>query len=147
MADDIETKAAQGRVLVVEDDYFIANDVCDSLATMGCNVVGPFPSVEAATAAVESEPLDAAVLDVNLAGDAVYPLARKLIRRRVPLLFVTGYSSERISKKFAAVPRLTKPILPGQLQTAVARLIGDRQPSGGGDERPLDGQGQGPPLA
>jgi DNA-binding response OmpR family regulator len=146
MADETGTKAAQGRVLVVEDDYFIANEVCDSLATMGCNVVGPFPTIAEASAAVESENLDAAVLDVNLAGDAVYPLARRLLRRRVPLLFVTGYSADLISKKFDAIPRLTKPILPGQLQTAVARLIADRQHSRT-DQEPSGIDGQGPPPA
>ncbi len=122
MADE---KSPQPRVLVVEDDYFIASDVRESLQDMGCDVVGPYPTIEEAAAAVEREALDAAVLDVNLSGDAVYPLARQLIGRRVPLLFVTGYSPDIISRKFDAVPRLTKPIMPRQLQKAVARLIAD----------------------
>jgi DNA-binding response OmpR family regulator len=127
MADDRNPEDARGRVLVVEDDYFIASDVRDSLEEMGCDVVGPYATIEEATAAMESESLDAAVLDVNLSGDAVYPLAGKLMGRRVPLLFVTGYSPEIISQKFAAVPRLTKPIMPRQLQKAVALLIADHQ--------------------
>jgi CheY-like chemotaxis protein len=126
MADHSNQEDARGRVLVVEDDYFIANDVCETLADMGCDVVGPYATIEEATAAVESESVDAAVLDVNLSGAPVYPLASKLLGRRVPLLFVTGYSPEIISQKFAAVPRLTKPILPRQLQKAVARLIAGR---------------------
>jgi CheY-like chemotaxis protein len=127
MADDRNPEDAHGRVLVVEDDYFIATDVRDSLEQMGCDVVGPFATIEEAAAAIESQSLDAAVLDVNLSGDAVYPLAHKLIGRRIPLLFVTGYSPENISRQFAAVPRLTKPIMQRQLQRAVARLIADRQ--------------------
>lgn len=122
MADE---KNPQPRILVVEDDYFIASDVRESLQDMGCDVVGPYPTIEEAAAVVEREALDAAVLDVNLSGNAVYPLARQLIGRRVPLLFVTGYSPDIISRKFDAVPRLTKPIMPRQLQKAVARLIAD----------------------
>lgn len=125
MADKKSPQNTQPRVLVVEDDYFIASDVRESLEDMGWNVIGPYPTIEEAAAATEREALDAAVLDVNLSGDAVYPLAHQLMGRRVPLLFVTGYSPDIISRKFDAVPRLTKPIMPRQLQKAVARLIAD----------------------
>lgn len=127
MADDSNRQDARGRVLVVEDDYFIANDVCETLADMGYDVIGPYPTMEEAALALEREAVDAAVLDVNLSGNAVYPLAHQLMGRRVPLLFVTGYSPDIISRQFDAVPRLTKPIMPRQLQKAVAGLIAGGQ--------------------
>jgi len=115
------------RILVVEDDYFIANDVSDFLSALDCDVVGPFSSIEDSLREIDHRLPDGAVLDVNVAGRAVYPLARVLMQRKVPLLFVTGYDSRNISQTFKAVPHLTKPISANRLQNAVIQMILDAQ--------------------
>lgn len=110
-------------VLLVEDDYFIASDMRDSLEDIGCNVMGPFPSVDEPLGAIETHTPDAAILDVNLSGDAVYPLASALRDRNIPILFVTGYDPKSIHQQYQSVPRLMKPINARKLQKAVRSLV------------------------
>ncbi len=73
--------AAGKKVLVAEDDYFIAKGLVRHLAQAGAAVVGPVPTVADALAAVEGGGIDAAVLDINLRGDLVYPVADALLAR------------------------------------------------------------------
>jgi CheY-like chemotaxis protein len=84
--------------------------VSDALTELGYQVVGPFSRPPDALAAVKSGPIDAAVLDINLAGTLVYPIAEELAARGVPFVFVTGYGVESVDKRFAHVPVLPKPI-------------------------------------
>jgi CheY-like chemotaxis protein len=80
------------------------------LGEAGCVVVGPAPSVPEAFALVEGGPVDAAVLDVNLGGEPVYPLADALVARRVPFIFVTGYGVPGINGvRYVGVPVVQKP--------------------------------------
>jgi DNA-binding response OmpR family regulator len=97
------------RVLVVEDTLFIADLIVDELAEIGCTVVGPVPRVDQALALAERETLDGALLDVNLAGEFCFPVARALAARNVPFAFLTGYGDVGLPPEFRAVPRLTKP--------------------------------------
>ena len=78
------------RVLVVEDEFLVATLIEDMLVAAGCVVAGPIPRLSKALDAVGSGTFDAAVLDVNLCGDRVYPVADALSRRNVPFVFVTG---------------------------------------------------------
>jgi PAS domain S-box-containing protein len=98
------------RVLVVEDEALVAMVVTDALTELGYQVVGPFSRPPDALAAVKNGPIDAAVLDINLAGTLVYPIADELAARGVPFVFVTGYGIESVEKRFAHVPVLPKPI-------------------------------------
>jgi len=82
----------------------------DMLVELGFLVIGPFSRAADAAAAAASEPIDAAVLDINLDGELVYPVAEELARRDVPFIFVTGYGAESIERRFAHVPVLQKPI-------------------------------------
>lgn len=86
-------KALNGRwVLVVEDDYFIANDLLRQFKESGAEVLGPVASVEHALALIAATPqIDGAVLDVNLRDVMVYPVADALRDRGVPFVFATGY--------------------------------------------------------
>ena len=86
------TEALQGvKVLVVEDEYLVATLMENMLASAGCVVAGPIPRLAQALDAASSEACDVAVLDVNLAGERVYPVADILAQRNVPFVFVTGY--------------------------------------------------------
>ncbi|MFO1039467.1 MAG: response regulator [Geminicoccaceae bacterium] len=110
------------RVLMVEDDAFIAFDLQRCLLSGGYAVVGPFPSVDAGMRAIEREQVDVAVLDVNLAGTLVYPLADMLSDRGVPFLFVTGYAASDLPPRFRDRPICRKPCLPEQMLAMVTAL-------------------------
>jgi two-component sensor histidine kinase/DNA-binding response OmpR family regulator len=101
---------AARRVMIVEDEALVALVLADQLTAMGVSVVGPCGSVAAAKAAVAENDLDAAVLDVNLGGEMVYPVAELLLAKGIPFVFVTGYGQESIDKRFSFAPVLEKPI-------------------------------------
>lgn len=111
------------RVLIVEDDRFIADDEGCWLSEIGCTVLGPMPSVREALAALEHDLPDGAVLDIDICGTAVYPVARVLARHRVPFLFVSSSDPETIEESFKSVPRLMKPVGEYQLQRAALSVF------------------------
>jgi DNA-binding response OmpR family regulator len=84
------------RVLIVEDEMLVALLIEDFLVEFGCSTVGPCGSVEAALDAARSVAFDLAVLDVNLDGEMVYPVAEVLAERHIPFLFLSGYGDEAI---------------------------------------------------
>jgi CheY-like chemotaxis protein len=85
------------RILVVEDENLLADELAQESAEAGAQVLGPAPTIELALSVLEGEPTpDGAILDVNLSGVAVFPLADTLIKRGVPLVFTTGYDPESL---------------------------------------------------
>jgi PAS domain S-box-containing protein len=108
---EVPTKPLQGRrILLVEDEILVGMMVRDMLEDFGFDVSGPVTDLAGATKAAETDGLDAAVLDVNLGGELVYPVAVALTQRGVPFIFVTGYDCDSIDKRFAHIPTLRKPI-------------------------------------
>ena len=119
-----EDAALRGRhVLVVEDEYMIAEELGACLREAGASVVGPVGTLEAAMSLAASHPVDVAVLDMNLAGVSVIPLAAALEARGVPFVFSTGYDASAIPIGFRDVPRCEKPISFRALKRALARLL------------------------
>jgi CheY-like chemotaxis protein len=109
------------RVLVVEDEWIIARDLEQAFRKRGAEVAGPVPSLDKARALLAAgADLDGAVLDVNLGGQTVYPLADALAQSGVPFVFATGYGAESIPECYAHVPRCYKPLD----ADAVARALG-----------------------
>jgi two-component sensor histidine kinase/DNA-binding response OmpR family regulator len=104
------------RLLLVEDEALTGMMMSDMLTELGFEVIGPFGRVADAMAAVGREDFQAAVLDVNLDGEMVYPVADAVLARGVPFVFVTGYSAEGIDRRFAQIPVLQKPIERQMLQ-------------------------------
>jgi two-component sensor histidine kinase/DNA-binding response OmpR family regulator len=104
------------RLLLVEDEALTGMMMSDMLTELGFDVIGPFGRVADAMAAVGREDFHAAVLDVNLDGEMVYPVADAVLARGVPFVFVTGYSAEGIDRRFAQIPVLQKPIERQMLQ-------------------------------
>jgi CheY-like chemotaxis protein len=99
------------RILVVEDQYAIALDLCESLDREGASVVGPAASVEDALQMLEaSGPPDAAVLDIQLRGGSVYPVADRLQELGVPYLFTTACELDEIPERYRRAPRFDKPV-------------------------------------
>ena len=112
------------RIMVVEDEFLIGMLVKQILADLGAVVVGPYNSLSKGLAAAQSESMDGAVLDFNLAGEPADPLAAALAARRVPFLFITGYERDSIDRRYANVPVLQKPIEADSLQRVLASLLG-----------------------
>ena len=109
------------RILVVEDEPLVAMNLSKSLIELGFDVVGPYSTLaKAAAAAVETE-VDAALLDVNLSGKAVYPVADILASKNVPFAFITGYGTGALPGKYANAPVLQKPVDQSTLQHLLAR--------------------------
>lgn len=114
-------------VLLVGDEHLVANEVAECLSAGGCCVVGPVPSLERAMRAAGTEELDAAVLEVNLNGELVWPAAKVLRARRIPFVFATGYSGMIAPPpELAAAPWIEKPVEPKRLASVVATVVEDR---------------------
>jgi PAS domain S-box-containing protein len=106
----LSTTLAGKRVLLVEDEMLVALMMKDLLTDLGFSVVGPFGGIAEAVEGARDVHLDAAVLDINLRGELVYPVAEFLAARGVPFVFITGYGAESIDRRFAHIPVLQKPI-------------------------------------
>jgi CheY-like chemotaxis protein len=91
------------RVLVAEDDYVVAQQMAHELRELGAWIVGPVSTPDAALQLACEHRLDAAVLDINLRGGAVYPVADLLRRKGVPFLFATAYDLRAMPKRYAEV--------------------------------------------
>jgi DNA-binding response OmpR family regulator len=111
------------RILVVEDDYLIAALIADAVGAVGWQVIGTARDLATALDSAAREDFDAAVLDVNLGGQAVYRVADVLDARKVPFVFVTGYVAHGLSQPYCERPLLAKPFRPGELLDTVTRLI------------------------
>lgn len=111
-------------VLIVEDEYLLAEDLRMTLERFGAEVLGPVPSVGEAMASVADHPeLDGAVLDMNLRGNMVFPVADMLTARGVPFLFTTGYAISAIPDRYADVTRFEKPFDPEAVAAEMAKRL------------------------
>jgi CheY-like chemotaxis protein len=119
----MERNSLAGRhILVVEDEYFIAEEMMRAFKARGAQVLGPVPTLDGALHLVAGgERIDAAVLDINLQGEMVYPVAEALERRGVPFVFATGYDAPAIAPRHAAVARCEKPVDPDKVAEALFR--------------------------
>lgn len=108
------------KVLVVEDESLVALDIEAMLEEMGCTVVASVPRLVKALDLASRLDFDLAVLDINLAGEVVYPLAFRLAERGIPFLFSTGYSTADLPTELRDRPILRKPVMLASLKRAVA---------------------------
>jgi CheY-like chemotaxis protein len=114
---------ASRRILVVEDEYFLADDMAQVLAGLGAEVLGPVSTREQALALLSSdERIDVAVLDINLRGQTVFPVADALTERGIPFVFTTGYSKASLPPAYRQVPHWEKPFNPNELAKALPGL-------------------------
>lgn len=112
------------RILVVEDEYLIADLLASGLADAGAIVLGPVGSLGDALELIgQGAVIDAAVLDVNLGGEMVYPAADKLVENAIPFVFTTGYDPLSIPSRFAGIGCCEKSSSAGGVPTAVAGAI------------------------
>lgn len=120
---------AEGRlqdrhILVVEDEYLIATEICEALTAAGAKIVGPASTVRDAVALVTSGTrMDGAVLDVNLRGTMVFPVADELRARGVPFIFATGYDETSIPERFLDATQFEKPLDITRLADAIVPML------------------------
>jgi two-component SAPR family response regulator len=95
----------------------------DLLKTIGYQSTDPISRLSDAIAAATSERFEGAILDMNLNGEFVYPLAELLTKQGVPFVFVTGYAPSSVDPRFARVPVLQKPVLQNELASALGEIL------------------------
>jgi CheY-like chemotaxis protein len=120
------------RLLVVEDEAMVAMLLEDMLSDLGCVVAGSAGDLPRgmAFAADEALALDAAVLDINLGGEKVFPVAEQLAARGVPFIFATGYGRDGVAAGFVRTPVLSKPYDLRALEAALVSALRNTTPSG-----------------
>jgi CheY-like chemotaxis protein len=106
----LASASAHHRMLIAEDEALVAIMMEDIALELGWSVIGPFANAADALAAAKADHVDAAILDINLGGESVYPVADTLALRGVPFVFTTGYGAESIDPRFSRTPVLHKPI-------------------------------------
>ena len=112
------------RVLVIEDEYFLADDIAQKLSELGARIVGPFGDLSEAADVVDRDvAIDAAIVDINLRTEMVFPLARVLRARKVPFVFTSGYDSSSIEAEFQDVRLLGKPLDIAAMARELANMI------------------------
>ena len=109
--------------MVVEDEYLVAILIEEILESAGCVVMGPIPRLPEALDAAHHDNCDAAVLDVNLSGQRIDPVADALSERNVPFMFVTGYGANALPGEYAERPLIHKPFRMADLLSAVSSLM------------------------
>jgi len=112
-------------VLVIEDSPVVGPFVADALTELGYEVVGPAPNMAAARELIEEQEFDAALIDVFIRGERVFPLCDLLERKGVPFILTSGYADWQIPEQWEDRPRLNKPYVIDQLEEALASLFGD----------------------
>jgi DNA-binding NtrC family response regulator len=116
MPDQGDFGISGSRVLVLEDEYMIADDIARALRAAGATPVGPVASLDRAEAQLADGQIDGAVVGMNLRGQKAFAFVERLARAGIPCVIVSGYSQDALPDSIAALPRLEKP-------TSVAKIL------------------------
>ena len=112
------------RVLVVEDEYLVADDISETLQELGYKVAGPAATVSEAVALIREGSIDCALLDADLDGLSSSPVAELLASLRIPYVVVTGYGNLSLATaELQNAPRITKPYASGELASKLSELV------------------------
>ena len=112
------------RILVAEDEFIVAFDLCDTVEEAGFEVEGPHRGISSAMLAFQKEKPDLAILDVQLDDGVVFPLAQKLADENVPIIFHSGHHSrEEVEAHFPTATTLAKPCPPSAMLKAVNEVL------------------------
>jgi CheY-like chemotaxis protein len=111
------------RILVVEDSPVVGPFTADLLDELGCKVIGPAPNMAAARELIDGGEFDAALVDVHIRGERVFPLCELLQQRSVPFVLTSGYADWQMPDKWQHSPRLQKPYTLEQVEKALASVL------------------------
>lgn len=114
----------QKLILLVEDEPTVSMMLSDIISEFGHQIDGPYNRFSDAMTAARTSNVQGGVLDINVGGEKIYPLAEVLTERKIPFVFVTGYSTDSIDSRFSHVPVLQKPVEPEALRIAILRQPG-----------------------
>ncbi|WP_091967807.1 response regulator [Bradyrhizobium shewense] len=117
------SEVSRARVLLVEDEGLVALMIEDMLEELGLKVVASAAHLKKACELATTGSFDLALLDVNLAGEFVFPVARVLRERRIPFLFSTGYGAPPVEEEFRDAPAIGKPFSVDQLNDKLRTLL------------------------
>jgi CheY-like chemotaxis protein len=117
------SKQSGRRILVVEDEFLIRMLLEDMLADLGYELAGVAGRVDEAIEMAKTTDFDLAILDVNLDGQDVYPVADLITKRGLPFMFVTGYGGRGLPEAYRNRPTLQKPFQLDELQNTLAQLL------------------------
>jgi CheY-like chemotaxis protein len=118
------TSLSGARVLIVEDEYYLADDLSRALSDAGATVIGPVATLQEAEQRLGDAAFDCAVVDMNLRGEFAFAVAERLKARNVPFVVATGYNEGSLPEALKNVPRVEKPFAPKQV---IELLIQTRQ--------------------
>ena len=113
-----------GRVLVCDDNLLMAEVVAEFLRECGLEPVGPVGQLESTMQMAHEGALDGAILDINLRGRPSFPVCAILSARRIPFVFLTGYSDASIPVEYRAAPLVTKPFYATEMIEVIAEIVG-----------------------
>ncbi|MCC6736428.1 MAG: response regulator [Bauldia sp.] len=111
------------RILIVEDDALVAMEMEARVKAFGCAVMGPAPTIASADRLLDGARPDAALLDVDIRGARITPIAARLRDLGVPYALVTGYARLAFAEPELQVAKLSKPISPAELTRTLRRLL------------------------
>jgi CheY-like chemotaxis protein len=111
------------RILLVEDSPVVAPFTADILAELGCEVIGPAPNMAAARTLVEEGGFEAALMDIHIRGERIFPLCDLLETSGVPFVLTSGYADWNMPEKWRDRPRLHKPYRLEQVEEALTKLF------------------------
>ncbi len=115
------------RVLIAEDEYLISLMLQQMLEDFGCKVVGAAENLNAALSLAGSQEADLAILDVNLGGQSIYPVADVLRERQVPIIFATGYGQQGLNEAYRRHTILAKPYDVDAVRASLAKARPNRE--------------------
>ena len=122
---EIDLSLGGTRVFVVEDEALILYTLQDMLEELGCEVVASALRIDDALSKVGALAFDVAILDVNVAGERIDPVADVLANRGVPFLFATGYGARSLPENHRERVVLAKPYRTGDLRAALDAALPD----------------------
>lgn len=111
------------RILVVEDSPVVGPFTADLLEDLGCKVVGPAPNMAKARELVETMEIDAAIMDVHIRGERVFPLCELLDARGTPFVLTSGYADWTMPDQWQERPRLQKPYTLDDIRAVLGDLF------------------------
>jgi two-component system, chemotaxis family, sensor kinase Cph1 len=124
---DVAAAAISPRLLIVEDSFLVIMGLEQMCEDLGWKILGPATRLDTALAMARTEEFDVAMLDVNLAGEMSWPVARALRERGIPFLFSTGYNEmSTLPPDLAGAPLLNKPYRSDDLERILRRLLAER---------------------
>jgi DNA-binding response OmpR family regulator len=115
---------AARRVLIVEDEAMIAGLIQSILSAAGWSVVGPVATLERALETIERERLDAALLDIRINGHDAYAMADVLTGRRIPFIFVSGFTRKQMPPGYRDCAYIAKPFTPDAILALLEEVVG-----------------------